>query len=132
MGVGPLIEFPVFSDGVYGNTGHRSEVETEKVIVTPCGELCAVVTHKGARRPNGFVYLSPLKAEETVWGCVSIDKYLSSTACKIPLNVSLKWVAVNLPRQFINHHLPPMAVYAFVCVRRTPTYPHFSLRHSGP
>lgn len=51
---GPFYEFPVRRGSLYGNDDNTCEPEEERVIVNDCGDVCAVITHKGAPG-NGFV-----------------------------------------------------------------------------
>lgn len=52
---GPLYEFPLIMGGLYGNDDLSWDPLAERVIIDCSGNLCAVITHKGARGRNGFV-----------------------------------------------------------------------------
>ena len=52
---GPLYEFPVKAGAIYSNYADSCRPGENRVIMNACGELCAVVTHRGAATPNGFV-----------------------------------------------------------------------------
>lgn len=45
---GELWEFPIINNGVFSTNGNWARGK-ERVIFDNCGQLCAVITHTGAR-----------------------------------------------------------------------------------